>query len=66
MALPDGSAVQRIADLNRRPHKPRNMTLIRGDTVGYTAGRHFYNLPDGLDMGELCKGSGNSLICNDI
>jgi hypothetical protein len=37
-----------------------------GGTVGYTAGRHFYNLPDGLDMVELWNSSGKSLFLNDF
>lgn len=43
-----------------------NRRSAKGDTLGYTSGRHFYNLPGRLDVVELCKGSGNSLICNNI
>ena len=61
--------VKRIVEVmlfQRLNHRPQIARKPAGDTVGYTAGRHFYNLPNVLDMGELCTGSGNSLICNNI
>lgn len=52
-----------MPSLNRRPQIARQP---EGDTLGYTSRRHFYNLPDRLDMVELCRASSNSLICNDF